>query len=234
MLKNLVSLKKSNQEKDFFILNSLLKNLNKKITIETKQIEITISNLEKEVNDYVKHFTQLQNEINRLREQANVKINPSNNTNEDIQINDDDFKDNNNFDNDAKKIYRLISSKCHPDKTNDPHLNQLFIQAAEAYSNYNYTVLLEIYTNLINNESYDKLDLSIEKKLEILKKEYENRKMEFDNITKTNGFIIKQLMMSNKFKDKYTARKLFLDLLFNKILELEQLKEELLKNLNKK
>lgn len=40
MLKNLVSLKKSNQEKDFFILNSLLKNLNKKITIETKQIEI--------------------------------------------------------------------------------------------------------------------------------------------------------------------------------------------------
>lgn len=237
MLNNLTSFSKSKTQKEYFLFNSLLKSLNQKIIEENKKIETIVLSLENEVKEYSDYFKELQSEINKLRAKNNLRFNNIHNS-EEIEIDfDHNEHENDPFKKDIKKVYRLISSKCHPDKTNNKYLNSLFVEAAEAYSNYNYMLLLEIYSAVIGENSEEinnKNDLSLETKLEILKQEYNNRKEEFDNITNTHGYLIKKLMESEKSKDKYTARKLFLDLLFKQILEFEQLKDELEKNLNGK
>jgi hypothetical protein len=74
-------------------------------------------------------------------------------------------------------------------------------------------------------------DITIEQKLEIIKKEYAKKKDEYNKLSTTNGYIINTFI---KNKQVTQARKIFLDLIFNQTLELERLKQQLENNLNNK
>lgn len=239
MLKSLINLKKTTLEKEYFLIRSLIYQLDAKIKNENEQITKTIKELEKEVPIYVENINNLNNNIKNLRSELQLKnaeqiLNFVNNEQDNInsdkteesstKLNEDDLT--------IKKLYRIISSKCHPDKTDDKSLHDLFILATEAYEHNNYTMIMEIYNKLINPH-YDNnfSDISIEQKLDIIKKEYDKRKEEFAKLSGTNGYVINTLIKNN---NSTKARKIFLNLLFDQTLELEKLKQQLETNLNKK
>lgn len=231
MTNSLISLDKSRIEKDYLIIRSLINLLNSKIANETKSIEITIIELEKEVPSYVTRFKALETEVGILRSKLNLKSSNDEFLN---TFDIDNFNESTiDLKNEIKRLYRLISSKCHPDKTSNKDLNELFISATEAYNNYNYTMLLDIYSKIINeSDLFIDKQISIEDRLKLIQEEYDKRKIEYDTLTSTYGYRIKTLIESKLTKDNYLGRKLFLDLLFTKILEFETLKHELENNLN--
>ena len=238
MLKSLINLKKTTLEKEYFLIRSLIYQLDDKIKSENEQITKTIKDLEKEVPIYVENINNLNNDIKNLRTELQLKnaeqiLNFVNTEKQDVKNEVEEISNKlNENDLTIKKLYRIISSKCHPDKTDDESLHELFILATEAYEHNNYTMIMEIYNKLINPH-YDNnfSDISIEQKLEIIKKEYDKRKEEFAKLSSTNGYVINTLIKNN---NSTKARKIFLNLLFDQTLELEKLKQQLETNLNKK
>ena len=231
-MNSIINLKKTNLEREYFLIKALISQLDAKFKSENEDIIKIIKELESEVPLYVNDITLLNEEIKNLRMELQVKT-PSdtiNSINESIAKEVDKEEDDDNLD--IKKMYRLISSKCHPDKTEDTELHDLFMLATEAYHSHNYSMVLEIYHKLSKtNSNFSFSDISIEQKLEIIKKEYEKRKEEYNKLTITNGYTINNLVKANK---RTHARKVFLDLLFNQTLELEALKSQLKNNLSKK
>lgn len=228
-MNSIINRKQSLLEKEYFLIKSLIMQLDLKFKKESDDITATIKELEAEVPLYVKDINILNDDIKHLRIELQVKdpTAPINDIVEEISIEED------NSDNlDIKKMYRMISSKCHPDRTPNVELHQLFILATNAYRSHNYSTILEIYNSLSKtNTAFHFSDISIEQKLEIIKKEYEKRKEEYNKLLTTNGYVISNLVKTNK---RTHARKAFLDLLFNQIIELETLKGQLKDNLSKK
>lgn len=231
MLNSLINFKKTKLEKEYFLIRSLIYQLDNKIKNETEQIAKTVKELEKEVPLYVDHINNLNNDIKHLRTELQLK-----NTNQSVDFVNNEIENNttevNEDDLTIKKLYRLISFKCHPDRTNDKLLHELFILASEAYEHNNYTMILEIYNKIFNlDHNINFSDISIEQKVEIIKKEYDKRKNEFAKLCGTNGYIINTLIKNN---NSTKARKIFLNLLFDQTMELENLKQQLETNLNNK
>jgi len=230
MLNSLINFKKTSSEKEYFLIKSLIHQLENKIKIENEQIAKAVKNLESEVPLYVDNIKELNEDIKKLRIELTLK-----NTT-DLPINSPEIEESitkiEENDLTIKRLYRIISSKCHPDKTPDKELHDLFILASEAYEHNNYSMILEIYNKLTNPEyNYNFSDVDIDKKLELIKKEYDKRKEDYTKLSGTNGYVINNLI---KNQNKTQARKIFLNLLFNQTLELENLKKQLESNLNKK
>jgi hypothetical protein len=173
----------------------MIKNITDKIKIESEKIDVIFKELEQEVPLYVNHINSLNAEVAKSRVEKKLK-----NVEENLDI---------------KKIYRIIKSKTHPDKTDDPRLNQLFIEATIAYRSYNYNTLFNIFSNFDKEVVFERKN-----KLELLKEQLDNLKNEYNNFSKTAGYNILRLIENN---EKSKARKLFLEALFNKIIELEEL-----------
>jgi hypothetical protein len=226
-MNSIINLKKTNLEKEYFLLKSLIFTLDSKFKHENEEIITTIKHLETEVPIYVENISNLNSEITRLRAVLQVQ-NPSTIVH-DVEEHKPEAE---NLD--IKHLYRLISSKCHPDKTDDTSLHELFMAATDAYRSHSYSMVLEIYYKLkeVNSSSsFMFSDITIEQKLEIIKKEYAKKKDEYNKLSTTNGYIINTFI---KNKQVTQARKIFLDLIFNQTLELERLKQQLENNLNNK
>lgn len=226
-MNSIINLKKTNLEKEYFLLKSLIFTLDSKFKHENEEIITTIKHLETEIPIYVENISNLNNEIIRLRASLQVQ-NPSTIVH-DIEEHKPEAE---NLD--IKHLYRLISSKCHPDKTEDTNLHELFMAATDAYRSHSYSMVLEIYYKLKETNSSSSFmfsDITIEQKLEIIKKEYTKKKEEYNKLSTTNGYIINTFI---KNKQVTQARKIFLDLIFNQTLELERLKQQLENNLNNK
>jgi hypothetical protein len=226
MLRSLINFKKTSLEKDYFLIKSLMYQLNIKIKLENEEIVKAIKRLESEVPNYTDIVKQLNNDITQLRIQLQIKNPIEYPMDEETEI----ITKIEEHDLTIKKLYRLISSKCHPDKTNNSELHELFILASEAYTHNNYLMILEIYNKLTKSD-YSFTDITIDKKVELIKKEYETYKNEYDKMSRTNGYVIYRLINENKINQ---ARKIFFNILFDQITELEKLKSQLEINLNKK
>lgn len=229
-MNSIINRKQTLLEKEYLLIKALISQLDSKFKIENDNITNTIKELETEVPIYVNDLVHLNEDIKNLRLELQVK---SPNYQEEsivdkLSNDNEDHVDNLNI----KKMYRMISSKCHPDRTSNEEFHKLFIQATNAYHSHNYSIVLEIYNSLSKlNSSFQFSDISIEQKLEIIKKEYEKRKEEYNKLLTTNGYVITNLVKTDK---KTQARKAFLDLLFNQLIELEKLKSQLKNNLSKK
>lgn len=134
---------------------------------------------------------------------------------------------------DMKRLYRKISLMCHPDKTDDTGLHELFLEAQGAYEvddskelEYIYNIIMSDAEYETDKDSIDQLKKAIksaEEKLEEKKKEY--------NILERS--ISKEI--HNKFKSKDTmkqirARHLYAEMMFRKIEELAKHKDILMKD----
>ena len=226
-----LTIKTSSQEKEYILLHSLVKELNRKIELTDNKIKTAVQELEEEVPIYINNLKLLSSEIEELRNQLQLKnINQTKNYIEEdrIKLKDepDDIK--------IKQLYMGIASKCHPDKTKNEELHELFIIAKEAYKNHNYTKLLEIYNNLKNNlnNTNDIKPIDIEDQLKIIKDEFNILKKKYESILNSKGYVISELLLQDD--KKMQARKLFMELLINQSIELEKLKNQLKSNLNSK
>ena len=77
-----------------------------------------------------------------------------------------------------KKVYKEISKICHPDKTKDENLNELYVQANLAYEKNDLTELIKI-SNMLS------LDFEIEETdIATLRRQLEKRK---SNLIKIEG-----------------------------------------------
>lgn len=230
LMNSIINRKQTLLEKEYFLIKSLIAQIDLKFKLENETIIQTIKELENEVPLYVKDITNLNDEIKNLRIELQVKSPNIQVENLVDEILPSPIEENDTLD--IKKMYRMISSKCHPDKTDNKELHNLFITATGAYHSHNYSVILEIYNSLSqDNLHFQFSDISIEQKLEIVKKEYQKRKEEYDKLLTTNGYVITNLIKTNK---KTYARKAFLDLLFKQIIDLETLRSQLKNNLSKK
>lgn len=77
-----------------------------------------------------------------------------------------------------KKIYKEISKICHPDKSNDVNLNELYVQAKLAYERNDLMTLIKISSKLSLDFQIEESDIST------LKKDLEKRK---SNLVKIEG-----------------------------------------------
>ena len=72
-----------------------------------------------------------------------------------------------NIPSELKKLYRSIAQITHPDKIQDNHLNSIFRQAAEAYNEENWMMLVELASELhidieyLSDETCEEIEKSI-------------------------------------------------------------------------
>jgi DNA repair exonuclease SbcCD ATPase subunit len=139
-----------------------------------------------------------------------------------------------NKDVDAKSVYRKISSLCHPDKTEDPKLHELYIEAKKAYEDNDGEHLEFLYSMLMTNEelTFEKKNDDQEKQLmqaiEKLKSKLEKEKKEFEGVVCSMGNMIHCKLNSEKLSKQMEARHAYSELLFRKIEQAAAKKEQLL------
>ena len=118
-----------------------------------------------------------------------------------VYIKEFNSKLNENCDNsyllDMKQMYRKISAKCHPDKTNDKELHKLFVLANDAFHENKKPVLYSILNKININEKFT------------------NLKEDYDHFCNTIGYKILKEYKAGKINE---ARKLFIDIIFSKII----------------
>ncbi|MBK7107440.1 MAG: hypothetical protein IPH62_19410 [Ignavibacteriae bacterium] len=188
----------------------IISNINRiktKIKEDSLEIERCLNILKNENIQYFNKLNTLEMEIGLLRVQNNVNIKIDTYSNQEI---DEEIKQ------EFKKIFRKISQKCHPDKTEDENLHNIFHSAKKAYDKYDFEELIKIYKDLYDDTFDDKLNILL-----FQLKEIEN---EYRQFTNTKSFHIMKLFNSKLNSESMMSRKIYLETLFDKIIELEDLK----------
>ena len=189
------------------LLISNINRLKKIIYDENEKINLCIHILEQENKNYCQYMKDLEVEISHIRH--DLKLNT-------VKNDVDEILDT-NIREELKFLYRKISQKCHPDKTENKDHHELFKTAKTAYSKNDYSELKKIYEDLF--EEYKS-----ENKLDILKNQFKKIEKDYIELKKKPSFIMTSLFNSDNKLDKMKGKKIFLDLLFSKIFELETLK----------
>lgn len=133
---------------------------------------------------------------------------------------------------DAKKLYRKISAICHPDKTDDAELHEIYIEAQKAYDNDDAEQLYYIYSTLIQEEKVDVKNKEDEQKELMMAIDALNRKIieetkEYAMVKHSPGYEIHVNMSSDKITSNMRARHQYSELLYRKIENAAAKKEEL-------
>ena len=199
---------------DPLFLNAFIKDTRKKINKEKEECDKVIDILSEEAPAYSKYLNNLNNEINELRTKLNLKINMDS----EIERNQENNKSNKNSN--TKLLYKKISQKCHPDKTDDDKLHELFKEAKLAYDENNYSLLADIYSQFYNDLELDNSELE---------KEYQKLKDQLDKIHTSFGYVIKENFNKGNIT---TAREYYLKFLFDQIKSNEALRDQLVKQIN--
>jgi hypothetical protein len=224
---NLINPKLDKENKEYITYYSLLKNLLKKKGEKEAEVNITIKILEQEFKEYIDQISTLEQEIIRIRQNKNIEFNNENNEETIFEENvnsappEDKAKDLN-----IKSLFRLISKKTHPDKTDNLELHELFVLANDAYNKNNYSIILDIYNKIYNEQDFN-LNITIKDKLNLIKEQFNREKETFDNFTKSNTYVINELYKSDKIINNFRAKQLFSEILFARMVELEKIKESI-------
>lgn len=224
---NLINPKLDKENKEYITYYSLLKNLLKKKGEKEAEVNITIKILEQEFKEYIDQISTLEQEIIKIRQNKNIEFNNENNEETIFEENvnsappEDKAKDLN-----IKSLFRLISKKTHPDKTDNLELHELFVLANDAYNKNNYSIILDIYNKIYNEQDFN-LNITIKDKLNLIKEQFNREKETFDNFTKSNTYVINELYKSDKIINNFRAKQLFSEILFARMVELEKIKESI-------
>lgn len=213
-MNHLINSPYSEKRKKYLFYLSLIKKTKLKLNEEKQKIFLVLKELEEYFIDYINEINQLTNEINEI-----LNLNNENN------FSDSDNNKNYQTKNyDHKKIFRMISKKCHPDKTNDKYKNELFIMASEAIKDNNVHLLIEIYESLNDENNI----LNLESKYDLIEKQFKSLQDEYSNLINSNTYLIMKLFNSQNKKDKLKAKEFYLDLITYKINELKEFKNQIL------
>lgn len=218
-MNNIQKIKSSSEEKTILILETMIQIVSKKTKTTLANIEEISKKLELHFEKDIKYLIELEFEINKLR--SALQLVPKK-----------DIEDTNkNIDSDLKKIYKMIASRCHPDKTNNKRLNSIFIEATNAYNKFNYSTLFSLFDRVLDSDS-DNFNEKISNKIKIehLEIELKRRHSELKEINETKGYMIWKLYTENEMSK---SKKLFIDSIYLKIFEFESLKKQLEQNLSK-
>ena len=129
MTANIVSSKQLSEDKETILLISSIERLKNKIKEENNKINSCIHILEQENSNYCQYIKALEIEISKIRDTLNLNSNKKEEIN---NIIDSNIRD------ELKLLYRKISSKCHPDKTENGNLHVIFKNAKKAYTSLDY------------------------------------------------------------------------------------------------
>ncbi len=215
-MQNLVSNKQLSEDTEVVVLISNIERLKSKIEEENKKINLCIHILEKEHPNYCDYLEVLKVDVSLIRDKLNLSFSEKEKIDEKLDV---------SLTEDLKILYRKISIKCHPDKTDNNEFHELFKNAKKAYSKLDYIKLKEIYEKVYGVELNTEVEQ--ENKIENLKKQLRKVETDYLELTKMNTYIMTSLYNSDKPLNKMKSKKLFLDLLFSKIFELETLKSNL-------
>ncbi len=211
----IVSKKQLNEDTEIILLISNIGRLKSKINEENEKINSCIHILEQENSNYIQHMKLLEIEVSHIRDNLNLSFSQKEEIDEVVDT---------NIREDLKILYRKISIKCHPDKTDNEDYHELFRNAKTAYSKLDYSELKKIYEEVYGEEIKSSETTS---QIEILKKQLKKIENDYMELTKKNIYIMTTLYNSSKTLDQMRSKKIFIDLLFAKIFELETLKSNL-------
>jgi hypothetical protein len=231
---NLLNIGLDSKNKEYFYYHSLLKNIINKKKDAEKEIDETLEVLEKEYSNYVTRIKILEQEIRDIRLKKEIEFEENEENLDKENLNNDENKENTNEqiitddqtinNKTIKKLFRNICTKCHPDKTDDVKLNDLFIIANDAMNKHNYSIIIDIYNRLSTN-NIENINISLDDKLTLIKKQFEKEKEDYNLFTRLNTFIINKLYRSDNAIEIFKARQLFSEILFNRMVELENTKQ---------
>lgn len=157
-----------------------LKNLEiKKLILEMELIEIDenyskefIENYRPKFNEHLRNLSpEFFEKTNTPKEEAKSPTDLEADLYDTLDVSEDELKK-------IKKVYKEISKICHPDKTKDQDLNELYVEANLAYEKNDLMKLIKISNRLSLDFQVDEGDVST------LKREIEKRK---SNLIKVEG-----------------------------------------------
>jgi hypothetical protein len=133
---------------------------------------------------------------------------------------------------DAKTLYRKISAICHPDKTDDESLHELYIEAQKAYENDDTDQLEYIYSSLVDNSEATITKKQDEERellqaIDAINKKIVNESQEYFQIKMSPIFQIHKNIHSDKISSQMRGRHQYSELLYRKIEDAAQKKDEL-------
>ncbi len=214
---SIISKKQLSEDTEVIILISHIERLKTKIKEENEKINSCIHILEQENSNYCQYMKSLEIDVSHIRDNLNLSFSQKEEIDE---ITDTNIRD------ELKTLYRKISSKCHPDKTEDLNFHELFRNAKQAYSKLDYSELKKIYEEVFGETTNSRPDNN-SSQIANLKKQLRKIENDYVELTKKNTFIMTSLYNSDKPINRMKSKKIFLDLLFAKIFELETLKSNL-------
>lgn len=137
---------------------------------------------------------------------------------------------------DAKKLYHRISGICHPDKTSNEKLHEVFLEAKKAYDNNDIDHLNYLYSIIVTDQEIDLSTLknidnaynALEKAIQSLRKKIKEEKEEYKRVLVSMGYAIHKRLNSPLIRKQMRARHEYSELLFRKIEKAAVEKEKLL------
>lgn len=216
MTVNIVSSKQLSEDKETILLISSIERLKNKIKEENNKINSCIHILEQENLNYCQHIKNLEIEISKIRDSLNLNSNKKEEINNIIESGMRD---------ELKLLYRKISSKCHPDKTENEDLHIIFKNAKKAYMSLDYSELKRLYEDLFEEKI---ISTNNTPSIENLRIQFKKIEKDYIDLTQKSTYIMTQYYYSNESINIMKSKKIFIDLVFSKIFELETLKSNLL------
>lgn len=133
----------------------------------------------------------------------------------------------------CKKLYQEIAKSCHPDVTEDPELNQLFLLAQEHMESDNFSGLYNILKKIRGEdyEDFGNLDDFLKEELEMLLNVLKEKKAQQSMLQMKNSYKIMNKYNSSKLTDELEAVQTYNQLLLNAIKTLQMEKDHLEKEL---
>ena len=216
MTANIVSSKQLSEDKEVILLISSIERLKNKIKEENNKINSCIHILEKENSNYCQYVKTLEIEISKIRDTLNLNSNKKEEINNTI---DSNIRD------DLKLLYRKISSRCHPDKTENEDLHNIFKNAKKAYTLLDYSELKKLYEELFEEKI---VSANNTLNIENLRIQFKKIEKDYIELTQKSTYVMTQYYYSSEPINIMKSKKIFIDLVFSKIFELETLKSNLL------
>lgn len=131
----------------------------------------------------------------------------------------------------CQKAFQQIAKKCHPDITNDSEKHELYKKANQYYEDCDFAKINDLINHLEYNtgvipkfKDFDSEELKLQREIQILEKELEQKKKEIMMIKSQPTYQIMRQYNSDDPLEKLNAQKQFVMILMNRLTLLTQTK----------
>lgn len=232
MSSDIVKIESPDYLKEIKKIKALIKAVETDLSDTQEKIDECLAKIEEEHSFYPKKLKEIEIEVVGLRiaKQKKDILNNESGTKDEPKTEETQPKTESK---ECKKLYQEIAKSCHPDVTEDPELNQLFLSAQEHMESNNYSGLYNILKKIRGEdyEDFGNLDDFLKEELDMLFNVLKEKQAQQSMLQMKNSYKIMNQYNSSKLTDELEAVQTYNQLLLNAIKTLQMEKDQLEKEL---